>query len=171
VADEAAIALGQLGDERAVPRLVKLASGPRGFEAMAALGDLRAAEAGDALDALAGSLLKPLLVKAAAATALVRIGDPRGEPHFRAVFEAFRNDARTYCVEVIGELRLAAYAEAIVKMIDRPRGAEPAAIVKALARLSSRSDVARHGFESLLARTDVLGSLAREVRGTLPPPA
>ena len=56
-------------------------------------------------------------------------------------------------------------------MIDRPRGAEPAAIVKTLARLSSRSDVARQGFDALLARTDVLGSLAREVRGTIPPPA
>ncbi len=166
VADEAAIALGQLGDRRAIARLVALSSGPRGFEAMAALGDLQATEAADALDRLAGAFLKPLLVKAAAATALIRIGDPRGEAHFDHVFDAFRGEARTYCVEVIGELRLARYAEALVRMIDRPRGAEPAAIVRALSRLADGSPIAKDAFEGLLTRTDVLGGLARELRGS-----
>ncbi|MBN8614988.1 MAG: HEAT repeat domain-containing protein, partial [Deltaproteobacteria bacterium] len=169
VADEAAIALGQLGDRRGLSRLTKLAVGPRGFEAMAAIGDLggrfdlKGSDTTNVLDTLAGALLKPLLVKAAAATALIRLGDPRGDAHFRAVLDAFRNDARTYCVEVIGELRLAAYASDVVAMLDRPRGAEPAAIVRALSRLKDASDVARSAFDGLLARTDVLGALAREI--------
>lgn len=170
VADEAAIALGQLGDPRGVKRLSRLAAGPRGFEAMAALGDLgtRGAlddpDAADALDAIAGAILKPLLVKAAAATALIRIGDARGEPHLRSVFDAFRNDARTYCVDVIGELRLTAYAEPLVAMLARPRGAEPASIVRALSRLADTNDAARAAFEGLVTRTDILGGLAREIR-------
>ncbi len=170
VADEAAIALGQMGDRRGVKRLAKLAVGHRGFEAMAAIGDvgargeLDAPEVSDVLDALAGALLKPLLVKAAAATALIRIGDPRGDAHFRATFGAFRNDARTYCVEVIGELKLSGYADDVVALLGRPRGAEPAAIVRALSRLAPSSDVARAAFDGLLTRTDVLGGLARELR-------
>ncbi|GAB4206216.1 MAG: hypothetical protein OHK0013_22670 [Sandaracinaceae bacterium] len=163
VVDEAALALGQMGDRRAIPHLARLASGPRGFEAMALLGDLKATEAADALDRIAGAVLKPLLVKAAAATALVRIGDPRGEPHFRSIFEAWRDDARTYCVDVIGELRLAAYGEAVARMVERPRGAEPASVVRALSRLREVSSPARIAFDALLTRTDVLGALAREL--------
>lgn len=164
VADEAAIALGQLGDRRGVRRLVKIIAGPRGFEAMSALGDLRATEAADALEVLASALLKPVLVKAAAATALLRIGDPRGDALFRAAFDAFRSDARTFCVDVVGELRLDAYAETVAHLIERPRGAEPRSVVRTLARLSPTSDVARAAFDALLTRTDVLGALAREVR-------
>jgi HEAT repeat protein len=163
VVEEAALALGQLGDRRAIPHLIRLTTGPRGFEAMSLLGDLGATEAADALDRLAGAMLKPLLVKAAAATALVRIGDPRGEAHFRRVFDAWRDDARTYCVDVIGELRLAAYGEAVARMVERPRGAEPIAVVRALSRLREVSPPARAAFDALLARTDVLGAAAREL--------
>ncbi len=165
VADEAAIALGQLGDRRATPRLVSLIAGPRGFEAMSALGDLRASEAADALDRIASALLKPLLVKAAAAAALIRVGDPRGRERLRAVFDARRGDARTFCVEIIGELRLAEYGRDVVKLLERPRGAEHAAIVRTLARLSGVSAEADRAFAALLARDDVLGGLARACEG------
>jgi HEAT repeat protein len=166
VVDEAALALGQLGDARAVPHLARLASGPRGFEAMALLGDLRATEAADELDRLAGAMLKPLLVKAAAATALMRMGDPRGEPYFRQAFEAWRDDARTYCVDVIGELALGAYGDAVARLVERPRGAEPASVVRTLHRLRDASPAAKAAFEALLAREDVLGGLAREVEAS-----
>lgn len=168
VIDEAALALGQLKDKRAIPRLVKMIHGPRTFEAMSFLGDLKATEAGDALAQVAEAFLRPLLVKGAAATALVRIGDPRGPALFHQVLHAWRNEARTFCVSVIGELQLVEHTETVIQMIEHPRGADVKTIVETLARLAPVDARARTHFDALIERGGVLGGLAREVNQSAP---
>ena len=168
VIEEAALALGQLKDKRAIPRLTKMIHGPRAFEAMSFLGDLKATESADALAQVAEAFLKPLLLKAAAATALLRIGDARGAALFRQILQAWRNEARTYCVSVIGELQLQEHVETVIQMLDRPRGAEAKTVVETLHKLAKANERARVVLDGLADHPGVLGALVREVRQRSP---
>gem|GEM_PF-924999 len=162
VIEEAALALGQLKDKRAIPQLVRMIHGQRTFEAMSFLGDLKSTEASDALVQVAEAFLRPLLVKAAAATALVRIGDARGPALFHQALHAWRNEARTFCVSVIGELHLVEHTETVLQMVEKPRGAEPKTVVETLARLATLDARARTHLDALIERGGVLGGLARD---------
>ncbi len=165
VIEEAALALGQLKDKRAIPQLTKMIHGPRTYEAMSFLGDLKATDASDSLAQVAEAFLRPLLVKAAAATALIRIGDARGPALFHAILHAWRNEARTYCVSVIGELQLQEHVETVIQMLDKPRGAEAKTVVETLHKLAKVNERARTTLEGLAEHPGVLGALAREVQG------
>jgi HEAT repeat protein len=158
----AAIALGRIGDARAVPALVEALDDPeRCFEAAWALGELGASEAREPLARLANAFLKPLAVKAAAAAALVRLDDPRGVPVLRGVLTALRSDARSYAVQLVGELGLAELAPEVAKLAARPRGADRVVVAEALASLASESEVARRALRALAAREDEAGETAR----------
>ena len=76
------------------------------------------------LAATAGRLFTPLLTKAAAGAALIRLGDPRGEDALRAVLRAFRPDGRPYAVLQVMQLKLAALRpelEALLQPFEQTR--------------------------------------------------
>jgi HEAT repeat protein len=158
----AAIALARIGDGRGVGALIEaLDDRERCFEAAWALGELGAARARDPLARVAQSFLKPLAVKAAAAAALVRLSDPRGEPALKAVLSAFRSDARSYAAQLVGELRLASLAPEVVALTRRPRGADPMVVVEALVKLAEVSADARAELERLAGDEGEVGEVAR----------
>lgn len=160
----AAIGLGRIGDERAIPQLVAaLSDDDRCFEAAWALGEMRARAATEPLAKIAEAFLRPLAVKAAAAAALVRLGDPRGAPALRKVLRALRSDARSYAVQLVGELELAELAPDVVELATRPRGADPVVVAEALARLAAKSEAASRALRSMSQRTDEAGARAREL--------
>src|SRR6185503_7859900 len=96
----------------------------RAFEAIAAIAALGATERADDLAKVARAFLKPLELKAAAAAALAKLGDPRGVTVLREVVRAFRSDGRTYVAETIGMLGLVELADELVLLAERPRGAD-----------------------------------------------
>lgn len=158
----AAIGLARAGDARGASVLVDaLDDRERCFEAAWALGELRVEEAREPLARVAGSLLKPLAAKAAAAAALVRLDDPRGVPALRAVLTALRSDARSYAVQLVGELRLAELAGEVAALVDRPRGADPVVVAEALGRMAAESPRARSALAVLARRDDEAGRAAR----------
>ncbi|HJL19761.1 MAG TPA: HEAT repeat domain-containing protein [Sandaracinaceae bacterium LLY-WYZ-13_1] len=158
----AGIALGRIGDRRAVAALVEtLDDKERCFEAAWALGELGAREAVEPLARVAAAFLKPLAVKAAAGAALVRLGDPRGVPALRGVLTALRSDARSYAVQLVGELELEALASEVAKLAARPRGADPVVVARALRRLAPTSAAAAEALARMEAREDEAGEVAR----------
>ena len=135
----------------------------RVFEAAWALGELKIEEAREPLFKVAQSVLKPLATKAAAAAALVRLGDRRGVPLLRSVLRAFRSDARSYAVELVGELGLSVLADDVAALAIRPRGADPVVVAKALGKLAAESPRAREALSAMAKRDDEAGQAAREV--------
>ncbi|MBX3271532.1 MAG: HEAT repeat domain-containing protein [Sandaracinaceae bacterium] len=164
VREAAAIGLARCGDEAGADTLVSLLTDrDRCFEAAWALGELRVARAADPLARLAGALFAPLAVKAAAAAALVRLADPRGEPALARVLRALRSDARGYAAQLVGELRLASLAPDVAKLADRPRGADPMVVAEALGKLAEVSDEAARALARMAERDDAVGERAREL--------
>src|SRR5690606_6495881 len=137
----------------------------RVFEAAWALGELKIAAAREPLLKVAQSLLKPLATKAAAAAALVRLGDERGVPLLRSVLRAFRSDARSYAVELVGELGLASLAGDVAALAKRPRGADPLVVAEALGKLAPESLRAREALLTMANRDDEAGEAARRALG------
>ncbi|MCB9591415.1 MAG: HEAT repeat domain-containing protein [Sandaracinaceae bacterium] len=165
VREAASIALARCGDDSGADELVLLLTDrDRCFEAAWALGELKVEAAKDPLHRLATALLKPLTVKAAAAAALVRIGDPRGEPLLGSVLTALRSDARGYAAQLVGELGLISLAPEVAKLADRPRGADPMVVAEALAKLADRSEDARLALGRLAERTDAVGERAKALQ-------
>jgi HEAT repeat protein len=159
----AAIGLARLGDARGVPELVQtLEDKDRCFEAAWALGELRAEAAREPLARIAQSFLRPLATKAAAAAALVRLDDPRGTEVLRAVLRAFRSDARSYAVQLVGELRLTALVDDVAALVDRPRGADPVVVAEALGKLAEQDGTARSALERLARQGSDAGRVAVE---------
>lgn len=159
----AAVALARIGDRRAGSALIEaLDDKERVFEAAWGLGELQITEAREPLHRVAQSFFKPLATKAAAGAALVRLGDPRGVAVLRAVLKAFRSDARSYAVQLVGELGLAELAEDVAALAIRPRGADPVVVARALGKLADRSSRAREALERMAARDDEAGDAARE---------
>ncbi|MCB9658540.1 MAG: HEAT repeat domain-containing protein [Sandaracinaceae bacterium] len=134
----AALALADLGDSRGVPVLIEqLARGS--FEAAEALGTLGVDAAREPLAASAGRLFTPLLTKAAAGAALIRLGDPRGEDALRAVLKAFRPDGRPYAVTQVMQLKLSGLRPELEALVKRPRGVDLDLLRDALSALGTGS--------------------------------
>lgn len=163
VRQAAAVALARIGDGSGSRELAgALADPDRVFEAAWALGEIGAKEAAEPLALIAEGVLKPLAVKAAAAAALVRIGDPRGVPALRSVLRAFRSDARSYAAELVGELGLEELAGDVIALVDRPRGSDPVVVARAIAKLAKVSEPARVALRKLAGGHGEPARIARE---------
>lgn len=136
-------------------------------EALDALGDPAHAGAADRVATLTGGLLRPLLLRAAAARALVRMGDERGVPALRRALDAWRGDARAYVVETAGELGLAELGPDLARRAGHP-GIDPDLLAGALARLAPRSEAAREALERLADGPGQTGDAARRALGRPP---
>ena len=162
----AAVGLARIGDARGVPALIDaLDDDERFFEAAWGLGELGAQEAVEPLAKIANAFLKPLAFKAAAAAALVRLGDRRGVEVLRGVLGALRSDARSYAVELIGELGLEELADDVVALAVRARGADPVVVARTLAKLADASPAARGALEAMARRGDEAGRTAKVLLG------
>ncbi|MFK7990333.1 MAG: HEAT repeat domain-containing protein [Sandaracinaceae bacterium] len=160
----AAVALARIGDARASDSLIDaLSDDARFFEAAWGLGELDVQSAREPLAQTTRGLLRPLAFKAAAAAALHRLGDERGLPALRAVLKAVRWDARSYAVELVGELGAVALADEIIALSVRPRGADRVVIAKTLAQLMPEHEGARTALQALGQRRDESGGVAREL--------
>jgi HEAT repeat protein len=163
---EAALALCALGDGSGQRGLYEALDLPDlQLEALDAIGTLRVHALRDAVAALASSLLGPRWLKAAAARALVLLGDDLGVAALREVLRGLRRDGRSYAAEVAGELGLVALVPDLVRLAQRPRGADPVAVASALGALLPRDARARQGLERLARRADEAGATARAALG------
>lgn len=158
---EAALALARLGDKRGEGLLIAaLGARVRVHEVIDALGRLGATHARDALAKIALSFLRAPDVRAAAAAALVRLGDPRGVPALRRVLRGLRSDARSYAVELAGEIMAEELVPDLAHLVSRPRGTDPFTLVAALGRFRGRSPDARRALERLAALGGDVGAAA-----------
>jgi HEAT repeat protein len=136
---EAALALVRLGSTAGVEIVLDaLYDSERALDALDALGGLGGPAELDMLAPirhLTLSVLRPLVVKVAAARALLRLGDPHGVRALREVLRAWRNDGRSFAVEVVGELGLSELRPELERLLDRPRGVDPQQVRAALDRL------------------------------------
>ncbi len=163
---EAALALAKYRDVRAASELGRHLDHERAYEAIEAIAALGSRERADDLAKLARSFLKPLELKAAAAAALAKLGDPRGVPVLRDIVRAFRSDARTYVAEAIGMLGLLELADELVVLAQRPRGADLVVVVESLAKLLPQKPALRSTLEQLAERDDAIGQKARAALAT-----
>jgi HEAT repeat protein len=165
----AAFALAALGDGRGAGELrAALAQPDWALDAAEALGRAGAREASEDLAALAHRRFAPLVVRAAAAGALARLGDRRGHRVLDEVLRAWRADGRPYAVAVIGELGLVELAPSVARLAERPRGAGRVQVAEALVRLAPSSREAADALARLAERDDEAGSVARRgMRDTL----
>ncbi|HEX7478334.1 MAG TPA: HEAT repeat domain-containing protein [Polyangiales bacterium] len=172
VRTEAAVLLTAAGDGAALDALLEALADPElvwsALDAAPRLADTRVVQA---VAAIAQSFLRPRAVKAAAARALVRMGDPRGEHALRAVLTGLRGDGRSYAVEVVAETGLAELAPALVALVKRPRGVDPLLLARSLAALAPKSLEARAGLQAMAVRDDPAGALSRAELARLPAPA
>ena len=159
---EAANALARLRDRRAIPELRGKIRDPRhALDAISWLASLDAEEAIPDLVAVTNSFLAPLVIKAAAAGALTKLGDSRGAEALGGVLRAWRSEGRDYAVELIGSLGLVSFAGDLIALMTRPRGADPVVVLRALRALSDRSAAARMCLQHYVDRSDELGRAAR----------
>lgn len=166
----AALSLGAHADAKAVGILVAALEDPDcRLDALDVLGLHDLPQVREAVAAITESFLKPLSVKAAAARALCRLGDPRGAEGLRAVIRAFRSDGRSYAVEIIGELELTELAPEVAELAQRPRGVDPAVLVDCLGRLAARDEAARRGLATLARGAGESGERARALLAGLEP--
>jgi HEAT repeat protein len=158
---EAALALARTGDGSGSDALREALQDPElVVEALDAIGTLQLTRLREPVVAIAQSVLKPLALKVAAARALLRMQDERGVAALREVLRAFRGDARSYAVQVAGELRVTALAGELARLARRLRGTDPEVLVEALAALLPAAE-ARTGLTQLARRADRAGEQAR----------
>lgn len=160
---EAALALAKQRDVRAAKELGRHLEDDRAFDAIEAIAALGAREQAEPLARLARSFLKPLGLKAAAAAALAKMGDPRGITVLREIARAFRSDGRTYVADTIGMLGLVELADELVSLAERPRGADLAVVVESLGKLLPQKPELRASLEALARRDDAIGEKARAI--------
>ena len=141
---EAALVLARFRDPRGVGVLrASLRDAARNFEVMDALGALGSKQAADDLAKLVTAFLQAPLVKAAAAAALARMGDPRGVEGLRAALKAWREGTREYALGVVAALSLDVLAPEVVLIAKKPGGVDRELLRAALAALSGRSPDAK----------------------------
>ncbi|MGF1467012.1 MAG: HEAT repeat domain-containing protein [Sandaracinaceae bacterium] len=163
----AALSLARRGDGTGLGLVLEaIDDAERRYEAVRALGLLGAEEAAEPLARLAGSLLKPLSLRAEAGAALVRLGDRRGVAALRQVLGALRSEGRSYAAQLVGELGLSELAPHVAALAQRPRGADPLAVATALSALGRGAPGAEAGLRTLAARDDEAGAVARRALGT-----
>ena len=146
----AATALAALGDARGAPLLRTALSRPdRAFSAAIGLGDLEDRDSLDALTRLAGGRLQSPILRAAAARALVLLGDPIGVDVIRKIVRSWRIEARQYAVQLVGELALTPLVPDLAHGLRRSRKAEQPIYETALEQLAPKSLEARALLASL----------------------
>ena len=147
----ASVALARLGDRRGLDVLKdSLRQRDRAFEAAVALGDLGDRSARPELTALANQRFGSPILRAAAARALTRFGDPLGERVIRRILRSWRIEARQYAVELVGELGLVSLVPDLARALRRDDASAHPVYEAALLRLAPRSSEAR----TLLASLD-----------------
>lgn len=163
----AALSLGHVGAEEAAPVLRAALRDPAyQLEAADVLGRLGDREALPLLRALAHGFFVHPLVRASVAGALARLGDARGIPILRRLLRGLRSDARSYTVELAGELGLVELAPELVALARRPRGADPVAVVEALVALAASSALATQALRDIALGS---GDAADRARSALAP--
>lgn len=136
----AATALATLGDSRGAPILRAALNQPdRAFRAAIGLGDLADRESQDALTRLAKHRWRSPILRAAAARALVRLGDPGGSAVIQKLVRSWRIEARQYAVELVGELGLTSLVPDLARGLRKSRKAERSAYENALEKLAPKS--------------------------------
>ena len=139
-----ATTLASLGDPRGAPLLRSALRDPeRAFTAAMGLGDLRDSTSHGDLARLAKSWFGSPIVRAAAARALVRLGDAEGERVLGKLVRSWRIEARQYATELVGELELTNLVPELARNLRRCSAGERAVIRTALQTLASTSAEAR----------------------------
>jgi len=152
----AATSLATLGDARGAATLRASLSQPdRAFAAAVGLGDLADQDSLPALTKLAKHRWRSPILRAAAARALVRLGDPAGTEVIRKIVRSWRIEARQYGVELVGELGLAALLPDLTRALRKSRKVEQPVYETALEQLAPKSAEATALLASL-RRTDHL---------------
>jgi HEAT repeat protein len=150
VRQEAAMALARRGATAPTDLLCDALADPDSvFDALDALGSPAHGAAADRVAAVASALFRPHVLKAAAARALVRMGDVRGVEILRRILHAWRTDARTAVVEIVRELALVELAEDLARLAARPRDTDPDTLRAALEALAPKSETARQALTAL----------------------
>jgi len=146
----AATALAALGDARGAPALrAALARADRAFPAAIGLGDLEDRESLAALTHLAKHRWRSPILRAAAARALVRLGDPAGIEVIRKIVRSQRIEARQYGIQLVGELGLTALVPDLARALRRSRKAERPVYETTLEQLAPKSAEAKALLASL----------------------
>jgi len=150
VAFAAATALAVLGDARGATVLrTALARRDRAFSASIGLGDLADHGSRGALARLAQHPWRSPILRAAAARALVRLGDPEGTEVIRKIIRSWRIEARQYAVQLVGELGLTALLPDLARALRKSKDVERPVYETALEQLASTSIEARALLASL----------------------
>lgn len=140
----AATALAALGDSRGASMLrAALANTDRAFDAAIGLGNLEDhASLGD-LAALARHRFRSPILRAAAARALVRLGDPLGAQVIQKIVRSWRIEARQYAVQLVGELGLISLLPDLARALGRSGDIERPVYEATLEQLAPQSTEAR----------------------------
>lgn len=136
----AATSLAALGDQRGAPALrAALARPDRAFAAAIGLGNLRDRDSHAELSRLASHRWRSPILRAAAARALVRIGDPEGSTIIRKLVRSWRIEARQYAVELVGELGLTSLVPDVARAFEKSQKLERRVYEKTLEQLAPAS--------------------------------
>lgn len=159
---DAALALAHYGDARGVATLQEaLALKLRVGEASRALAALQVKDSADAIAEIAAAWRCPPELRAELGAALVELGDARGEQALRKVLTGLRAAARSYAVELTGQVDAVGLAPELARLAQRPRGADLLTLVDALSRFASRAPAAASALGQLGKRADAVGEAAR----------
>ncbi|MEM9730811.1 MAG: HEAT repeat domain-containing protein [Myxococcota bacterium] len=140
----AALSLAALHDGRGASLLrSSLADADRRFDAAVALGDIQDDSSRGALVAIAKKRVGSPIHRAAAARALVRLGDPLGTTVIRKILRSWRIEARQYAVELVGELGLDTLVPDLARALRKSRAVDLPVYETALERLAGQSRQAR----------------------------
>jgi HEAT repeat protein len=136
----AATGLAALGDTRGATLLRAALNRPdRAFPAAIGLGDLEDRDSLGALMRLAKHPWRSPILRAAAARALVRLGDPAGIEVIRKLVRSWRIEARQYAVQLVGELELTSLVPDLGRALRRSRKAERPVYETTLEQLAPKS--------------------------------
>jgi HEAT repeat protein len=136
----AATGLAALGDTRGATMLRAALNRPdRAFPAAIGLGDLEDRDSLGALMRLAKHPWRSPILRAAAARALVRLGDPAGIEVIRKLVRSWRIEARQYAVQLVGELELTSLVPDLGRALRRSRKAERPVYETTLEQLAPKS--------------------------------
>ena len=162
VRHQAAVALAKLGDPRGASVLRATLSDPTMlFENLQGLADLKDAASVDLIAELTQGIFRPMMVKVAAARALVLLGDARGVQTLRDVLTAWRWEARSFAVQVVGELKIYELSKQLKALSKRMRGTDPEVLARALAELAPENREAMSALRILAEHKGDKGEPAR----------
>jgi HEAT repeat protein len=148
----AGAALAALDDSRGAPTLrAALSRVDRAFPAAIGLGDLEDQQSRVELMRLAKHRWRSPIVRAAAARALVRLGEPEGTEVIRKLVRSWRIEARQYAVELVGELGLTSLVPDLARAFRRSRKAERPVYETTLEQLAPDSPEAKALLASIRA--------------------